>query len=67
MKRSELQEIAELLYDSYGKGRHFEITSAEKMGHYEDEVDGWRLEIREVTEPTIALAETDEGAKNADN
>ena len=56
MKRSELQEIAELLYDSYGKGRHFEITSAEKMG------DSWRLDIHEIKEP-----ENDEGAENADN
>lgn len=67
MKKSELQEIAEMLLDSYGSGRHFEIIKAEKMGHYEDEVDGWRLEIREVTEPTVAPAENDEGAKNADN
>lgn len=56
MKRSELQEIAEMLYDSYGKGRHFEITSAEKTG------DGWRLDIHEIKEQ-----ENDEGAENADN
>ena len=56
MKRSELQEIAELLYDSYGKGRHFEITSAEKMG------DSWRLDIHEIKEP-----ENDEGAENESN
>ena len=64
MKKSELQEIAEMLLDAYGSDRHFEIIKAEKMGHYEDEVDGWRLEIREVTEPTVAPAENDEGAKN---
>ena len=67
MKKSELQEIAEMLLDGYGSGRHFEIIKAEKMGHYEDEVDGWRLEIREVTRPTVAQTENDEGAENADN
>lgn len=67
MKKSELQEIAEKLLDSYGSDRHFEIIKAEKMGHFEDEVDGWRLEIREILEPqepTVAPAENNEGAKN---
>ena len=64
MKISELQDIAEKLLDAYGSGRHFEIIKAEKMGHFEDEVDGWRLEIREVKEPKIAQAENDEGAEN---
>jgi hypothetical protein len=61
MKKSELQDIADKLLDEYSSDRHFEITSAEKMG------DGWRLEIREVTEPTVTPTENDEGAKNADN
>lgn len=67
MKKSELQEIAEKLLDAYGSDRHFEIIKAEKMGHYEGEVDGWRLEIREVTEPTVAPAENEEGAENESN
>ena len=61
MKKSELQDIADKLLDEYSKDRHYEITSAEKAG------DGWRLEIREVTEPTAAPTENNEGAKNADN
>lgn len=58
MKKSELQEIAEKLGDEYGSGRHYEIIKAEKTGLLEDEVDGWRLEIREIKR---------EGAKNASN
>ena len=57
MKKSELQDIADKLLDEYSKDRHYEITSAEKTG------DGWRLEIREVIEPTVAPAENDEGGK----
>ena len=47
MKKTELQEIADLLANSYGtSGRHFEIVKAEKLGQYEDERDGWRVEIK---------------------
>lgn len=66
MKKSELEEIAERLLDRYGSDRHFEIIKAEKTGHYEGEVDGWRLEIREVKE-TENEAQNDEGAENESN
>jgi hypothetical protein len=64
MKKSVLQEIAEKLLDSYGSDRHFEIIKAEKMGHYEDEVDGWRLEICEIVEPVEPIEpQKNKGAK----
>ena len=50
--KTELQEIADKLADTYGNDRHFEIIKAEKSGNY------WNL--------TIA-AENDEGADNESN
>ena len=63
MKKTELQEIADLLANNYGSGRHFEIIKAEKMGNYEDERDGWRVEIK----PTTEIDESDEEAENDSN
>ena len=57
MKKTELQEIADLLANSYGSGRHFEIVKAEKLGQYEDERDGWRVEIK--TTKDVEEAEND--------
>lgn len=57
MKKTELQEIADLLANSYGSGRHFEIVCAEKMG------DGWRVDIKATTE----INESDEEAENDSN
>ena len=64
MKKSELQEIAEMLLNNYGEGRHFEIIKAEKMGHYEGEVNGWRLEVCKIEKTP---AKTNEGAENESN
>ena len=58
---TELQDILRKLYDEYGNGRHWEIVKAEKIGHYEDEVDGWTLTIRPAKE------EKDGGAANESN
>ena len=57
MKKTELQEIADLLANSYGSGRHFEIISAEKSG------DGWRIDIKVTTE----INESVEEAENDSN
>lgn len=55
MKKTELQEIADLLANSYGSsGRHFEIIRAEKMN------GSWSVEIKATTE----INESDEGAEN---
>ena len=62
MKKSELQELAEMLADNYGNGRHYEIIKAEKTGQFEDEVNGWKLEIKPMTP-----AENDEGADDESN
>lgn len=53
MKKSELQEIADKLADTYGNDRHFEIIKAEKSGNY------WNLTVAAVTD-----TENDEGADN---
>lgn len=53
MKKSELQEIADKLADTYGNDRHFEIIKAEKSGNY------WNLTVAAVTD---TAAENDEGA-----
>ena len=58
MKKSELQEIADKLADTYGNERHFEIIKAEKSGLY------WNLTIAAVTD---TAAENDEGAANESN
>ena len=58
MKKSELQEIADKLADTYGKERHFEIIKAEKSGNY------WNLTIAAVTD---TAEENDEGAANESN
>lgn len=54
MKKTELQEIADLLANSYGSGRHYEITKAVKSGEYWDIT----LKCADVT------SDDDEGAKN---
>lgn len=64
MKKSQLQEIAEKLQDQFGSDRHFEIIKAEKTGHFEGEVDGWRLEIREIKNTE---KKDDEGVENESN
>ena len=64
MKKSELEEIAEKLLDSYGDDRHFEIIKAEKTGHCEGEENGWRLEITEVKKQE---EDDSEGAENGSN
>ena len=56
MKKSELQEIADKLADTYGNERHFEIIKAEKSGNYY-----WNLTIAAVTD---TAEENDEGAAN---
>ena len=49
-----------MLANSYGtSGRHFEIVKAEKLGQYEDERDGWRVEIK--------ATKDDEEAENDSN
>ena len=58
MKKSELQEIADKLADTYGKERHFEIIKAEKSGNC------WNLTIAAVTD---TAEENDEGAANESN
>ena len=58
MKKSELQEIADKLADTYGKERNFEIIKAEKSGNY------WNLTIAAVTD---TAEENDEGAANESN
>lgn len=55
---NELLDITEKLLDRYGSGKHWEIVKAEKIGHYEDETDGWVL--------TIQLVK-DGGAENESN
>ena len=54
MKKSELQEIADKLADTYGNDRHFEIIKAEKSGTY------WNLTIEAVTD---TAAKNDEGGR----
>ena len=59
MKKSELQEIAEMLLDAYGSGRHYEIIRADKI-----KKDGWYLEIHEIVEPRQKKTK---GAENESN
>ena len=59
MKKTELQEIADKLADTYGNDRHFEIIRAEKSGNY------WNLTI--IAAVTDTAAENDEGADNESN
>ena len=54
MKKTELQEIADLLANSYGSGRHYEITTADRIN------DGWSLSIKRVE----VVEDDDEGAEN---
>lgn len=58
---NELLDITRKLYDEYGSGKHWEIVKAEKIGHYENETDGWTLTIQPVKE------EKDGGAANESN
>jgi len=60
MRKSELQELTEMLGDIYGSGRHYEIIKAEKTGQYEDETNGWTLTIKPMTEEPAE--KKDEGA-----
>lgn len=59
---NELLDIADKLFDKYGSGKHWEIVKAEKIGHYEDETDGWTLTIQPATEE-----EKNGGAANESN
>lgn len=58
---NELLDIADKLYNKYGSGKHWEIVKAEKIGHYENETDGWVLTIQPAKE------ENDGGAENESN
>lgn len=62
MRKSELQELTEMLGDIYGSGRHYEIIKAEKTGQYEGETNGWTLTIKPMTEEPAE--KKDEGADN---
>lgn len=57
---NELLDIARKLYDEYGSGKHWEIVKAEKIGHYEDEQDGWTITVKPAKEKP-------EGAENESN
>ena len=56
--KTELQEIADKLADTYGNDRHFEIIKAEKSGNY------WNLTIESVNDEG-ADDETDKEIKSA--
>lgn len=59
---NELLDIADKLFNKYGNGKHWEIVKAEKIGHYENEIDGWVITIQPVKE-----LEKDGGAANESN
>ncbi len=63
MNKTELENLAYMLQDRYGTGKHYEITKAERK------TQGWALEIREIFEENEETAEATEteGAANESN
>lgn len=57
---NELLEITKILGDEFVSDRSkWQVLKAERIGHCEDEPDGWQLTIKKISE--------DKGAENESN
>lgn len=56
---NDLKQICELLANEYGSESKWQVLKAERIGHCEDEPDGWQLTIKKISE--------DKGAENESN